>query len=75
MALAPKPITLTQADTFTGPGGAPQPMQVIGTLPSSAIAPAAFVSVNLAPATAADVAADLKSVVDSLIAAGLMAAS
>ena len=69
----PKPITITQADTWTGAGD-PQPLQVIGT-GNAMIVPAAFVAVDDTPADAAAVAADLEAVRDALIAAGLMAAS
>lgn len=32
-----KPITLTQADTWTGDGMTPQPMVLIGDVPSAAV--------------------------------------
>ena len=69
----PKPITLTQADTWTGAGD-PQPFVVIGT-GNDMVDPAAFVAIDDTPADAAAVAADLEAVRDALIAAGLMAAS
>ncbi len=69
----PKPIALTQADTWTGQYD-PQPMVVIGDV-NDLLTPAAFQTVTLAPADAAAVAAQLKGLIDKLIAAGLMAAS
>ena len=69
----PKPITLTQADTWTGAGD-PQPFVVIGT-GNDMLEPAAFVAVDSTPADATAVATDLIAVRTALINAGLMAAS
>lgn len=72
MALSPKPITLTQVASLGGP--TPQPMVLVGDL-NSALTPANFVVVDETPVDATAVATNLKAVVDSLIAAGLMSAS
>lgn len=67
----PKPIALTVVDSgnYTGPD--PQPLIHVGALPFVAD----FVAIDGTPADATAVATDLKAVVDSLIAAGLMASS
>ena len=70
---SPKPVILTKAASYTGPG-APEPLVVIGNA-NTLLTKAAFQTVTLAPADAAAVAAQLKGLIDKLIAAGFVAAS
>lgn len=67
----PKPIALTVVDSgnYTGPD--PQPLIHVGALPFVAD----FVAIDETPASATTLAVEVKALVDSLIAAGLMASS
>lgn len=71
MALAPKPITVE----YVAPGDytgayAPKRYAIIGEAPT-AIDPQTAPTIDDAPADAAAVAADLQTVVDALVAAGV----
>lgn len=71
--MKPQPISLTQIDAQDYEGWTPKPVQVVGPLPG-AIDPQAAPTIDDAPADAAAVAADLQTVVDALIAAGVFTA-
>lgn len=74
--MKPQPISLTQIDANNYTGYTPKPVVVVGDLPgvgaeiTSQPAPA----IDPAPADADAVAADLQSVVNALIAAGVFTA-
>lgn len=70
--VAPKPITLTQSSTNPG-AFAPKPYVVVGPIPGG-VTPQAAPAIDDTPADADAVAADLQSVVDALIAAGVFTA-
>ena len=70
---APKPFVLRPAAPSTA--GAPQPVSIDGLGAAAGAGVAAFTAVALTPVDAAAVAADLRALRDSLVAAGLMAAS
>lgn len=74
MALAPKPITVE----YVAPGNytgayAPKPYAIIGEEPA-AIDPQPAPAIDDTPADADAVAADLQSVVNALVAAGVFTA-
>lgn len=79
MAVAPKPITLTQRAAVAGEL-APQPFEVVGTIPAAAVAPATTTvngtvkkAATVAPATdAATVITQLNALIVSLRAAGII---
>lgn len=73
MVNAGEPITLTVSPTNPS-AYTPEPYVLVGSL-NSLLTKAAFQTVTLAPADAAAVAAQLKGLIDKLIAAGIMAAS
>lgn len=74
MALAPKPITLSSGAN-PNPAFDPQPYVVVdGGDFGSGVDPQAAPTIDPAPAAAADVAADLQTVVDALVAAGVLTA-
>ena len=69
----PQPITLTQIDANNYTGYTPKPVVVVGPIPGTdpEIDPQPAPAINPAPADADAVAADLQSVVDALVAAGV----
>lgn len=75
LELDPKPVTLTQIDEGDYEGAfTPQPLVVVGDIPGAGITPQAAPAVDSTPADAAAVAADLQSLVDALVDAGVLTA-
>lgn len=73
MALAPKPVTLTQTNAQNYEGGFdPQPLIVVGSIPGAGITPQAAPTIDAAPADASAVASDLQDLVDALVLAGVL---
>lgn len=66
----PKPITIEYIDPSNYEGYTPQPFAIVGDAPAE-VTPQVAPAVDPAPADADAVAADLQSVVDALIAAGV----
>jgi hypothetical protein len=71
--VAGKPVSLTQVSAEDYDGPAPKPLKVVGSIPGTAseISPQTAPTIDDSPADAAAVAADLQSVVDALVAAGV----
>jgi len=68
----PKPISLTQVSEESYTGLTPQPFVVVGDIPGADFTPTEAPVINDEPADAGDVAADLQSLVDVLVQAGIL---
>lgn len=74
MAIAGKPVKLTQVAVEDYEGPEPKPLVIVGEVPGTdaEITAQAAPTIDASPADADAVAADLQAVVDALVAAGVL---